>query len=199
VRTGNSVVRRGLVFGVAFLAAMAVYRVMIPQPAAYGDAAGKVELKILGWDDTQKLIASKKGQVVVLDAWSTSCVPCMREFPHLVELHKALGDDVACISLSADYTGSKTKPPEFYREKVLKFLTKQGATFDNVLSSLPSDELFETLDIPSIPAVFVYDRSGKLLKKFDNSEAESEEDEFTYKDVRALVEKEVGKEVKSKK
>lgn len=185
--------RRAVIFTVAFLSAYAMFRVLIPQPAGFveptaaAEDAPAVSLKVMGFDDVQKLVASKKGQVVVLDAWSTSCVPCMREFPHLVELHKAFGDKVACISLSADYAGAKSKPPEFYREKVLKFLTKQGATFDNVLSSLPSDELFEKLQIPSIPAVFVYDRTGKLVKVFDNSEAETEEQEFTYKDVTKLV------------
>lgn len=185
--------RRAVVFTVAFVAAYTLFRTLIPQPAgllehrANAADSAAVSLKIMGFDDVQKLVASKRGKVVVLDAWSTSCVPCMREFPHLVELHKSYGDKVACISLSADYAGIKSKPPEFYREKVLKFLTKQGATFDNVLCSVPADELFEKLEIPSIPAVFVYDQSGKLVKTFDNSEAESEEDEFTYKDVTKLV------------
>ena len=68
-----------------------------------------------------------------------------------------------------------------------RYDSKQLTLGDNVLSSLPSDELFEKLQIPSIPAVFVYDRTGKLVKVFDNSEAETEEQEFTYKDVTKLV------------
>ena len=36
-------------------------------------------------------IAAKRGKVVVMDAWSTSCPPCMKEFHNLVELHKQYG------------------------------------------------------------------------------------------------------------
>ena len=152
-------------------------------------AGGKVELKQLDWDGLQKLIASKKGKIIVLDAWSTSCVPCKKEFPNLVALHQRLGKQVACISVSCDYTGAKSKPPKFYEERVLKFLETQKATFDNVLATVPSDEMFEKLEIPAIPAVFVYGRDGKLVKLFDNSNAKTEAEEFTYADVNKLVDK----------
>ena len=72
-------------------------------PAA---TAAEIELQILDFEAIQKLIASKKGKVVVVDAWSTSCPPCMKEFPHLVALHKKHNpEDLAYISLSFDYEG----------------------------------------------------------------------------------------------
>jgi thiol-disulfide isomerase/thioredoxin len=195
--------RRAIVFGLAFCLAATFYRSFIHTPssllqpdaveAADAPKDAEVTLQILDWEGVQKLLASKKGQVVVLDAWSTSCVPCVREFPNLVALQKKLGKEVACVSLSCDYAGIKSKPPEFYREKVLKFLTKQNAKFDNVLSSLPAEETYEKLGIPSIPAVFVYGRDGKLVKKFDNSEIQSDDEEFTYADVTKVVEAEVKK------
>ena len=157
--------------------------------------SGEVTLQIADWDETLKLVASHKGQVVVLDAWSTSCAPCMREFPNLVKLHRKYGGkQVACMSLACDYAGIKNKPPEYYRERVLKFLTKQGATFENLLSSVPSDELFDKkMELSSIPAVYVFGRDGKLVKRFDNEKAEKEEDNFTYADVTKLVEELVAK------
>lgn len=161
------------------------------QPATALSAAEKakaeVKVQILDWAGTQKLIASKKGKIVVLDAWSTSCIPCIKEFPNLVALQKQ-HPEIVCLSLNLDYIGLKNKPPEFYQERVLKFLTKQEAAFDNVLCSEEAEQMFEKLEIPSIPAVFVYGRDGKLAKTFDNSDAETEEEGFTYKDVTALVE-----------
>lgn len=148
---------------------------------------GKVTLEIMDWKATQELVAAQKGKIVVLDAWSTSCDPCVEEFPNLVALHRKFGADVACISMSCDYAGVKKKPPEFYRERVQKFLEKQGATFTNILSSVPADELFEQMDIPAIPAVYVYGRDGKLVKLFENSQIKKESDAFTYKDVTKLV------------
>lgn len=156
--------------------------------SAADEAKSEVKLQILDWEATQKLIAAKKGKIVVVDAWSTSCVPCIKEFPNLVALQKSHAKDVVCISLNLDYIGLKAKPPKFYEERVLAFLTKQQATFDNVLCSEEAEVMFEKLGIPSIPAVFVYGRDGKLAKTFDNSEAENEEEGFTYEDVTKFVE-----------
>lgn len=146
-----------------------------------------VKVQIMDLATTQKLIASKKGKIVVVDAWSTSCIPCIKEFPNLVALQKSHAEDVVCVSLNLDYIGLKTKPPEFYKERVLKFLTKQNASFDNVLCSEECEAALEKLGVPSMPAVFVYDRAGKLAKTFDNSDAENEDEGFTYKEVTAFV------------
>ncbi len=148
------------------------------QESSTGDEATDVSLSIRSWDEAQQLVASKAGKVVVLDLWSTSCVPCRREFPHLVQLHREHGDEVACISFSMDYAGRASKPPETYREKVTEFLQSQGATFDNILGNDDPDALYEQLDLAAIPAVYVYDREGMLLKRFDNEDPEAEE--FTY-------------------
>jgi thiol-disulfide isomerase/thioredoxin len=154
-------------------------------------AEGEVTLKILNWDESLDIVKQHKGKIVVVDVWSTSCAPCMKEFPNLVKLHRELGNDVACVSISTDYAGSKKKPPEFYQERVLKFLTQKEATFDNVLCNVPSDELFEKLDLASIPAVYVFGRDGKQVKRFDSSsqgKLGTDEEAFTYADVNKLVE-----------
>jgi|SRR6185369_3421791 len=157
-------------------------------------AKGKIALQVLDWDQTQKLVASHKGKIVVVDVWSTACEPCVKEFPNLVKLHKKHGaKDVACVSLSCDYVGIKSKPPEFYRERVMKFLTEQGAAFDNVLCSLPSDELFQKMDLASNPAVYVFGRDGKLVKRFDNDSIKNDSEAFTYEHVTKLVEELVAK------
>jgi thiol-disulfide isomerase/thioredoxin len=137
-----------------------------------------VQLDTLNYDEIQERIASKKGKVVVLDAWSTSCPPCMKDFHNLVELHKEYGPDkVACISLSFDYEG--LGKPEEVREPVLTFLKSQGATFDNLMSNEESDVLYRKFKLNAVPAVFVYDRSGKLRERFES--------EGAYEKVRALV------------
>jgi thiol-disulfide isomerase/thioredoxin len=139
-------------------------------------------LTVADWAAVQKLVAAHQGQVVVVDVWSTSCQPCMAEFPQLVKLHRELGPSVACISVSADYDGIPSKPPESYRGRVLEFLTQQRATFENVLCS---DYVYDVLGIGSIPAVYVYDRSGQQVKVFADP---ADGQEFTYeKDIRPFV------------
>ncbi len=148
------------------------------EPAQQAADTADVPLDTLNYDEIQERIASKKGKVVVLDAWSTSCPPCMKDFHNLVELHKEYGpDEVACISLSFDYEG--IGKPEEVREPVLTFLQSQGATFDNLMSSEESDVLYRKFKLNAVPAVFVYDRSGKLRERFES--------EGAYEKVRALV------------
>jgi thiol-disulfide isomerase/thioredoxin len=129
-----------------------------------------IKLDILTFDEIQQRVASHKGKVVVVDAWSTSCPPCMKEFHNLVELHKKYGPEkVACISLSFDYEG--LGKPEEVTEPVLKFLRAQGATFDNLMSSEESDALYQKFKLNAVPAVFVYGRDGVLRERFDNEGA----------------------------
>ena len=152
------------------------------------ETAPSVTLDIKNWDETLALVAQHKGKVVVLDLWSTSCEPCMTEFPHLVELHKQHGDKLVCLSASCDYAGIKSKPPETYHARVLEFLTKQNAAFPNVLLTVESDVLFEKIELASIPAVYVFGPDGKVAKRFDNDNAKAGED-FTYvKDILPFVE-----------
>lgn len=149
-----------------------------------------VELRILSWKETEQLVASHRGKVVVLDLWSTACVPCLKELPRLVDLHrKSDPDRLACISASCDYAGMKDEPPEALREPVLAVLRKMGASFQNVLLNVPSDELFAGLRLGSIPAVFVYGPDGTLARRFDNDAGLYGEESFSYeKHILPLVE-----------
>ena len=149
-----------------------------------------VTVEIKSWDETLELVAKHKGKVVVLDLWSTSCKPCLDEFPNLVKLQKQFGrDKLVCMSASCDFAGIKGMPPESYKDQVLEFLTKQEAKFPNVLLSDESDALFEKLDLASNPAVYVFGRDSQIAKRFDNDNAKKGED-FTYeKDIVPFVEK----------
>lgn len=128
-------------------------------------APTEVKLVLKSYDELQALIASKKGKVVIVDAWSTYCPPCMEAFPGLVALHKKYGaDKLACISLCTNYSG--LGKPEDEIEGPLEFLKQQGATFDNLLSTDADEALYKKLKIPSVPCIFVYDQEGKNVKTF---------------------------------
>jgi thiol-disulfide isomerase/thioredoxin len=159
-----------------------------PAISASQPARAKIELREANWEETVQAVAAHKGKIVVLDTWSLSCGPCVREFPGLVKMHQKLADrGVVCLSLNCDYDGIPKKPPEYFRPRVTKFLEEQGATFENLISNVPLEQLLETIDLASIPAVFVYGRDGKLVKRFDNEQITSDDEEFTYADVNRLV------------
>lgn len=155
-----------------------------------------VELSVASWEEIQAKVVEHKGKVVVLDLWSTSCVPCLQELPKLAELQKQHPDTVVCMSVSIDYTGAEDETPESHRDDVMKKLKPRNMTVQNFISSTTDFDVYEKIDLGSIPAVMVYDREGKLLKRFDNDMNEYGEEGFTYAEhIVPLVEKTLGEEL----
>jgi thiol-disulfide isomerase/thioredoxin len=132
---------------------------------------GDVVLQRLSLEEILAKIKKPQEKWTIVDVWSTSCAPCMREFPKLVELSKRYPDKLRCMSINVDYLGMKSKPPENYEPKVKKFLATQNANFDHFLSTTPDSELFEKMEIDSIPAIMIFDASGerKMLWTDSNS------------------------------
>jgi thiol-disulfide isomerase/thioredoxin len=137
-------------------------------------------VRLHSWDETQELIASYRGKVVVLDVWSTWCGPCVEEFPGLVALARKYPGQVICISLNCNYTGATGEPPGSERGKIEAFLAERGAIFDNIICTDADEKLFQALDAAAVPAVRVYDRAGQLRKQFDNDDNEFGSEGFNY-------------------
>lgn len=155
----------------------------VKDPMVKPAASNEVTLRTVSFDELQATIAKHKGKIVVCDFWSTSCEPCVREFPHLVALsQKYPAEKVVCISASLDFDG--LGPLENYKGPVLEFLKEQQAKLDNVLFSEEDTAVYEKLKIASIPAVAVYGTDGERKKLFDESSGKP----FTYEaDINPLV------------
>lgn len=149
-------------------------------PTAEAKPSAKIPIQLASWEEVEQAIAARQGKVVVIDVWSTYCVPCIKEFPNLVKLHRQYPDQVACMSLNCNYSGLAAEPPEAARPEVEQFLTKQGATFENFICTDPDEKLFAKLKLASIPMVRVYDRQGKLRTQFDNDKEEYGDEGFRY-------------------
>ncbi len=153
-------------------------------------SANAVSLRVSSWNGVQKLVRSHKGKLVVVNIWTTTCAVCVEELPKFVRLQKEYGKKkLACISVNCDYDGIKDKPPKFYRQDVVALLKKNGATFENLMLNIAFIDFLEQIDLGSTPSLLVYGRDGKLVKRFDNDDAEKIEDEFSIKDVKQLIEK----------
>jgi thiol-disulfide isomerase/thioredoxin len=142
-------------------------------------AEAKVTTLPVDFAGFEEQLKKLEGKLVVVDVWSTGCPPCMKEYPNLVALSTRWPEQVACVSYNVDYIGQKSKPVESYLPKVGGFLEKVKSTgVINLVSSEADSDVFEKLEIASIPVVILYDKQGKLLKKF--TEANSGEDGLTY-------------------
>ena len=110
------------------------------------------------------VVAQHRGNVVLVDFWATWCSPCVKLFPHAVELHrKGAGRGLVVVSVSLD--DLKDEP------QVRKFLETQRAAFDNYIASDGgSAEVWDALGLKSnLPQLKLFDRSGKLRHHFPES------------------------------
>ncbi len=146
-----------------------------------------VSVVIVDHSEIMKRIASHRGKIVVLDCWSTSCPPCVREFPGLVTLQKEYGDSVVCLSLSFDYEGFGV--PEDVLPPVQKFLEQVSAgSIENLLNRDGADSLYTKMNLTSVPVVMVWDRDGTMVQQFDDDYANKKLGRaFTYDDVRQVI------------
>jgi thiol-disulfide isomerase/thioredoxin len=139
----------------------------------------EVSLQVVSYRELGNAVKAQKGKVVVVDVWASWCVPCKKEFPHLIALHnKYSADGLVCMSASVDKAG-KT------HDSALKFLIDRKATFANYRVDEDFASLCERWDIKGIPAVFVFNRDGKREKKYTHDDPDKP---FDYeKDVEPLV------------
>lgn len=146
-----------------------------------------VSVVIVDHSEIMKRIASHRGKIIVLDCWSTSCPPCVREFPGLVTLQKEYGDSVVCLSLSFDYEGFGV--PEDVLPPVQKFLEQVSAgSIENLLNRDGADSLYTKMNLTSVPVVMVWDRDGTMVQQFDDDYANKKLGRaFTYDDVRQVI------------
>lgn len=140
-------------------------------------SANEITIESVTCEQWDQALAAQKGKIVVVDTWATWCIPCREEFPRLVELHRQHAEQgVVCMSVSVDEPAAK--------EEALGFLREHQATFANYLIEDKPDAWWDKWNIKGIPIVLVFDRDGKLSKKFDMDDPDNQ---FTYEDVEKHV------------
>jgi thiol-disulfide isomerase/thioredoxin len=165
-------------------AAPAVAAASIPAsaPAASGG------LQPIDYAGFLEFIASHRGHPVVLDVWSTSCEPCVRELPNLAKLQQDYRErGVVCVSLNVDYTGAADTRPSDAREAAAPVLEALGIDVHNFYSTVPDrdlfkEELFKNHKLYAVPAILVFDQSGDVVASHGEAA-----DESPYDKVRATV------------
>jgi thiol-disulfide isomerase/thioredoxin len=138
-----------------------------PATAARPDAAPPAKAEVtqleIGGKELAAAVAGYKDKVVVVDFWATWCGPCVKKFPHLVELHKKhAAKGLVCVSVDMGRLGV------YDRAKSLEFLTKQQATFPNFAPADPDkdgaaiEKAFGE-DFRLLPYLVVFDRGGRRV------------------------------------
>ncbi|QKZ11325.1 TlpA family protein disulfide reductase [Spirosoma sp. KUDC1026] len=100
--------------------------------------------------------ASLKNKLIVINFWSTTCIPCLKEMPVLSDLEaKYKGDKIVFIA-----------PAPESAEQVNRILSKRKFTY----TVLPKAEpLFSALTIEGYPYHFVVDQAGIIQAIFSGA------------------------------
>ena len=128
----------------------------------------KVELlPTTSLDINQKIKSYKGNKVVLLNVWSLWCVPCVEEFPMIVDLEQEI-EELEVIFISADF--------EDQFNEVRSFLDRNGVKEVSYIKQ-EKDEAFITGIHPnwtgSLPFTILYAKeSGKIVDLWEGKESE---------------------------
>jgi len=127
----------------------------------YSQPDPSIEVKVINSSDLKSILNEAKGSALFINIWATWCAPCREEFPELVKLSDEYKNKVKFIGISADEV-------EDIDEKVIPFLKKQNAQFQNYLIKVSDPEDFiNALNNDwsgALPATFIYDKAGNQKK-----------------------------------
>ncbi|MGC9940314.1 MAG: TlpA disulfide reductase family protein [Verrucomicrobiota bacterium] len=135
----------------------------VPARLDIGDPAP--ELHPAKWIKGESITEFKTNQVYVVEFWATWCGPCKANIPHLTELAKKYGDQVAIAGISI---WESTDPTDTgYIRKVVDFVKHEGDKMDyRVAVDGPQGDIANTwmkaAGENGIPASFIVGKDGNI-------------------------------------
>ena len=115
----------------------------------------------MGWalaDGKRSIVSEHKGKVLVMDFYATWCAPCRDSIPHLIALQKKYEEQgLTVVGLNVGGPGDNERVPAFAKQFGIQYALAK-----------PDEDLVSLLlsDSDAIPQTFVFDRQGKLVKRF---------------------------------
>lgn len=103
-------------------------------------------------------LSDYKGNLIVIDVWSTNCIPCLQEMPYLAELEQRFeGKPVVFISYSQDTDVERWK----------RYLEKESLHGVMLIDTLAKkSEMRINYMIKSTPRFIVVDQKGRIIDAF---------------------------------
>lgn len=117
-----------------------------------------------------RIVAPKKGRVLLVNFWATWCVPCREEMPALVSAAKGFSSrDVAVVLVSTDSPKTASAVPRFLSQLRVPFVCWQAKTRD----PQPFIDAVDRSWDGSLPFTLVYDRKGEVVAKLAGQQTEA--------------------------
>ena len=111
-------------------------------------------------------LSDYEGKVIIVDFWATWCQPCQEEIPRFIELYNAYqAQGFEMIGISTDDVEGRLKNIEMFFQD----LGKTG--FDiNYPILLADSETIQKYQLPGIPAAYLINRTGEIVKVFNGAQ-----------------------------
>ena len=128
---------------------------------SFCQSAGEIVVETINVEKLDELLSNRNGKPLLINVWTTWCVPCREEFQDLVELAKKYKTEIDVVGISVDF-------PEEIDSNVIPFLQKHNADFTNFIVDVKDPDHFINLLNKewsgAVPATFLYDKNGNQIK-----------------------------------
>lgn len=116
-----------------------------------GDPLPDVTVRTL--DGTKVQLSSLIGTPLVINVWSSTCIPCKDELPAFAKAHQQYGDQVTFVGI--DFLGAADVEEKFARSK--------GITYDLLYDS--DGEFVTAAGLAAFPVTLFVTAEGKIVRQ----------------------------------
>ncbi len=113
----------------------------------------------------QKVASFEGEKPVLVNFWATWCIPCVEEFPYIMELKEKYDDEFELIFVSGDFSEAKEEAKEFMKTQGVNFTTYYKVGNDNEFISTISDTWSGAL-----PYTVIYARNGSVSAEWEGKQ-----------------------------
>ena len=110
----------------------------------------------------KRLVRSRKAKLTIVNVWATWCAPCIAEFPDLLATgRKYAPKGVRLLFVTTDFGEA--------RAAAVEFLKQQRAPLPSYIKAGKDEPFIEALSpewVGTLPATFIFDRTGRRLRFF---------------------------------
>jgi thiol-disulfide isomerase/thioredoxin len=140
-------------------------RILLPAAAlvAFARPAASEPVKLVKPEQYRaRVVAAKKGRVVLVNFWATWCDPCREEMPALVSAAKGFSSkDVAVELVSTDSLKKTADVQKFLASGKIPFVCWQAKSADPQRFIDAVDKSWSG----ALPYTLVYDRKGEIVAR----------------------------------
>ena len=120
------------------------------------ETSGVPDFTLKTLDGRKVSLSDYRGRIAVVNIWATWCAPCVKEFPSLQGLVKAMGGKVVVIAVSYDRT----------REDIETFIKAFGGVPENFLVVWDQEKITTRIfGTDVLPETYIISQQGKLIRK----------------------------------